>query len=161
MHDSTSDREATRSAEPAPSDRAGLNTADGQLAYAVLRAAFGVNILMHGAARLGSLASFVDGVAAGFADTFLPDTLVRGFAWLIAPAELLLGLAILAGLKTRAALLAGSTLMLMLTIGVTLQQRWDVAGLQLTYFVVYALLIGGLGLNRWSVDGWLARRRSS
>jgi len=142
-----------------PSDaRAALLLADGQLAYAVLRGAFGVNILMHGAARLGSLSGFVNGVTASFADTLLPETLVRAFAWVIAPAELILGLAILLGLQTRRALLGGTALLLMLTIGVTLQQRWDVAGLQLTYFVVYALLLGGLGLNRWSVDNWRAGR---
>ena len=153
----TTEREATSVSEPA-GERAALSLADGQLAYAVLRVAFGVNILMHGAARLGSLSGFVDGVAAGFADTFLPETLVRAFAWVIAPAELVLGFAMLVGLQTRRALLGGTALLLMLTIGVTLQQRWDVAGLQLTYFVVYALLLGGLGLNRWSVDNWRAGR---
>lgn len=130
----------------------GLRLTDAQLAYVVLRVAFGVNILMHGAARLGSLSAFVDGVVAGFVETFLPEALVRAFAWTIAPAELVIGLAILVGFQTRRALLAGAALLLMLTIGVTLQQRWDVAGLQLTYFVVYALLLGGLGLNHWAID---------
>ncbi len=143
------------------SSAAGLRVADGQLAYAVLRGAFGVNILMHGAARLGSLSGFVDGVAAGFVNTFLPEALVRGFAWGIAPAELVLGVAILVGFQTRRTLVAGSLLMLMLTIGVTLQQRWDVAGLQLNYFVVYGLLLAGLGLNRWSIDASIARRGST
>lgn len=138
--------------------RATLGVADGQLAYGVLRGAFGVNIFMHGAARLGSLSGFVDGVTAGFAETILPPELVRLFAWTIVPAELLIGLAILIGFKTRSALLGGSLLLLMLTIGVTLQQRWDTAGLQVTYFIVYALLIGGLGFNRWSVDQWRADR---
>ncbi len=135
-----------------------LNVGDVSLAYTLLRMAFGVNILMHGAARFGSIPGFVEGVQTSFAQTIAPQALVRGFAWIIVPAEFFIGLLLIIGFLTRSALIAGWALMVCLTIGVTLQQRWDVAGLQLGYFMAYALLVAGLKLNTQSVDGWSERR---
>ncbi len=135
-----------------------LDVRDVSLAYTLLRAAFGVNILMHGAARFGSIPGFVEAVQTGFAQTIVPQALVRGFAWIIVPAEFSIGVLLLIGFLTRPALLAGWALMVCLTVGVTLQQRWDVAGLQLVYVMTYALLVAGLKLNTQSVDGWSDRR---
>lgn len=157
----TKEEEARRSPANSSSGEWPLAVGDCEVGFAMLRIALGVNIFMHGVARLGSVSGFVDGVSAEFLDTLAPNGLVRAFAWTIVPAELLIGFAIVVGVQTRRALLAGSFLMLMLTIGVTLQQRWDIAGLQLTYFVVYALLLAGRGLNRWSIDSWLTRTRSA
>lgn len=135
-----------------------LRRNDLHLGYAIVRVIFGLNIAMHGLSRFGDLAGFVDGVTKGFASTMLPELLVRGFAWTIAPLEALVGIALMLGLATRTALVVGAGLMAALTFGVTLQQRWDVAGLQLTYVVVYGLLVAGLAYNRLSLDHGLSER---
>lgn len=144
--------------EPGPgrSFRSEPTRADLHLGYAIVRAIFGLNIAMHGLSRFGDLGGFVDGVTKGFASTMLPEVLVRTVAWTIAPLEALVGVALVLGLATRKALVSGALLMAALTFGVTLQQRWDVAGLQLTYVVVYGLLVAGLAYNRLSLDHWLA-----
>ncbi|MGH9615104.1 MAG: hypothetical protein ACRD28_00075 [Acidobacteriaceae bacterium] len=44
----------------------------------------------------------------------------------------------------------------MLTFGIALTQNWSVAGIQMIYSIVYAILIAFGEYNRWSVDGWRA-----
>jgi thiosulfate dehydrogenase (quinone) large subunit len=56
------------------------------------------------------------------------------------------------GLRTRESLFSGAVLLPALTLGTTLRQDWDVAGIRLLYSVVYAVLMAGLGYNVVSVD---------
>jgi hypothetical protein len=53
--------------------------------------------------------------------------------------------------------MAGAALLVALTFGVTLQQRWEVAGLQLVYVIAYAALLASAALNRYSLDEMGAR----
>lgn len=128
-----------------------------ELAYLLLRLTLGVNILMHGASRIASgLSAFVSGMEKQFAGTPLPASLVRVFGYALPWSELVLGAAILIGLWTRPALILGAMEIVVLTFGIGLTQNWSVAGIQLTYAVVYAALLAFQKYNRWSVDGWLA-----
>lgn len=112
----------------------------------------------HGLARLPHVSSFVAATVHSFAGTFLPVFSVVLMAFLIPPAELVIGALLVAGLFQRAALVLGTLLMVQLTFGTTLIQQWQVAGLQLIYITVYAALIGTLGFDRFSVDSWRRRR---
>jgi len=126
---------------------------DFSLAYALLRATLGVNIAMHGISRiLAGVGVFAAGVEKQFAATPLPHFAVRAFAVSLPWAEAVIGLLVLLGVVTRWALVAGTLLILVLTFGSTLHQDWEVAGLQLIYALVYAILIALLKHNSIALD---------
>ena len=129
-----------------------------ELAYLLLRITLGINILMHGLARiLAGLSPFADGMIKQFASTSLPPTLVHAFAIALPWSELFIGTLILLGLWARTALVLGALEIFVLTFGISLTQNWSVAGLQLIYAIVYAILLAFAEYNRWSLDGWRDR----
>lgn len=135
---------------------------DAALAHLLLRAALGLNLLMHGVARLlNGPDKFTAGLVQMFASTPLPQPLVAGFASALPWVEGTLGLLILIGLGTRAALAAAGVLMLVLTFGVTLRQDWATASIQLTYAAVIAALVATLAWDRYSADALLKRKASA
>jgi thiosulfate dehydrogenase [quinone] large subunit len=87
-----------------------------------------------------------------FQKTFLPAWLVYAFGLSLPWAEALLGLLVFIGLRTRAALIGGALLMLILTFGTTLRQDWQNAELQLIYAAVYAALLAGRHNDLYSLD---------
>ena len=130
-----------------------INLRGRELAYFLLRLTLGVNILMHGLSRiLSGLEPFAAGMMKQFASTPLPLSLVHAFAYALPWSELFIGIAILFGLWTRPALILGALEIAVLTFGVGLTQNWAVAGTQMTYAVVYAILLAFEEYNRWSVD---------
>jgi thiosulfate dehydrogenase (quinone) large subunit len=140
-----------------PSEQTARNRA---LAYLLLRLTLGVNILMHGLARiLSGLSSFAAGMTKQFASTPLPASLVRAFAVTLPWSELGIGIAILLGLWTRFALALGALEIVVLTFGIALTQNWSVAGIQMTYAIVYAILLAFAEYNRWSLDRWRETKR--
>ena len=128
-------------------------TTDTQLAYLFLRVTLGVNILIHGLARvLVGQGQFANTIIQGFHATVLPQPLVVGFAYTLPWLEIIIGAFVLLGLFTRSALSAGALLILVLTFGSTLRQDWESAGLQLTYAIAYAGLLAFRDKNRYSID---------
>jgi len=133
---------------------------DLSLAYALLRITLGTNIALHGISRIvAGPASFVSSLTKQFEGTVLPHLAVQGFGYALPWLEALIGLLILFGALTRVALIAGALLIVLLTLGSTLHQDWDIAGLQLIYALAYFVLIGLRQYNVWSVDGLFSRRR--
>jgi thiosulfate dehydrogenase (quinone) large subunit len=126
---------------------------DASLAYALLRVTLGLNIFIHGVSRLLSgVGNFVAAMIKMFQNTILPTAAVVPFAYALPWLETTIGLLIIVGFRTRAALVSGALLLLALTFGTTLRQDWDVAAIQLLYSVVYAILIAALRYNGLSVD---------
>ncbi len=133
---------------------------DKGLAYGLLRAAFGVNFLGHGLFRiLSGVGTFAATTAEHMTKSPLPHGFVMGFGYVIPWIELLLGLGLVAGLGTRWALVGGALFMMALTMGVTSNQQWEIAGQQLVYSVVFFLLLFLIEHNGLSADRML--RRSS
>jgi thiosulfate dehydrogenase [quinone] large subunit len=131
---------------------------DGQIAYALLRVVVGTNLMMHGVSRMiAGPSEFAAKLVEQFAHSPLPAWSVWGFGLVLPSIEGLLGLLILSGLRTRAALIAGSALIVVLTFGSALMQDWSAAGIQLNYALVYSLLIFLRRYNEWSVDGWMSK----
>jgi thiosulfate dehydrogenase (quinone) large subunit len=131
---------------------------DGQIAYALLRIVVGTNLMMHGVSRMmAGPSEFAAKLVEQFAHSPLPAWSVWGFGLVLPSIEGLLGLLILSGLRTRAALIAGSALIVVLTFGSALVQDWSAAGIQLNYALVYSLLIFLRRYNEWSVDGWMSK----
>src|SRR6204780_844366 len=126
---------------------------DSSLAYALLRVTLGINIFMDGTSRLmGGIGNFVSGMIKMFQNTVLPTAVIVPFGYALPWLEAALGLLMIIGFRTRAALVAGALLMLGLTFGSALRQDWDVAAIQLFYSVLYAALIAALRYNSLSVD---------
>ncbi len=128
-----------------------------KLAYALLRVALGVNFACHGFFRvLSGVGAFAHTTADHLNKSPLPTQLNLGFAYAIPFIELALGLLLVAGLATRASLVVGAAFMMLLTVGVTSNQQWDVAGQQLLYSLIFFVLLFLLEHNGFSLD---ARRR--
>ena len=126
---------------------------DAGIAYLMLRVTLGLNICLHGVTRIAAgLTPFANSLLPMFQKTILPPWSVYTFGLTLPWAEAILGLLIFVGLRTRAALIGGSLMMLLLTFGTALRQDWQVAGLQLVYSLVYAVLLAGCRHDRYSLD---------
>ena len=133
-------------------DKAG-KLSEKALAYALLRASLGVNFAGHGFIRIyNGVGAFAATTAEHMAKSPLPHGPVVGFGYAIPWIEALLGIALVLGLLTRAALIAGAVFLMALTVGVTSNQQWDIAGQQLVYSVVFFLLLYLVEHNELSLD---------
>jgi thiosulfate dehydrogenase (quinone) large subunit len=126
---------------------------DAQLAYALLRLGFGINLAMHGLNRLlGGLGRFAAKTAEDFASTGLPRALVQPFGSVLPFLELAVGLLLIVGASTRLALVLGSLLMSTLMFGTALRGDWNVLGLQLLYALVYYVLLARRADDAYGID---------
>ena len=134
------------------------NGRDISLAYLLLRATLGINILIHGVARiLSGPEQFASTLGRAFHATPLPEGLVVWFGYALPWIEAFIGTFVLFGLLTRFFLGAGALLILVLTFGAGLRQDWAIAGLQLIYAAVYAILLAFSNANRYSIDNLYER----
>jgi len=130
-----------------------LRRSNQSLAYLLLRLTLGLNMGMHGLTRiLAGPAQFAATLPPEFQKTFLPSAAVYAFGLATPFIELVLGLALFLGLATRYALIAGILWIMILTFGTTLRQDWSASGLQLTYALLYAILLAFLDRNRYALD---------
>jgi thiosulfate dehydrogenase [quinone] large subunit len=135
-----------------------MKISDKSLAFGLLRIALGINFLGHGLFRiLSGVGGFAATTAEHLTKSPLPHGFVVGFGYGIPWIELALGLGLILGLFTRAALVCGAIFMMALTIGVTSNQQWEVAGQQLLYSFLFFVLLYLMEFNALSVDAW--RRR--
>src|SRR5215813_2673419 len=78
------------------------SNSDEKIAYALLRATTGINLLMHGVSRLlAGPEIFTGHLSEQFARSPLPPALVQLFGRVLPAVEGLIGLCLLLGLKTR------------------------------------------------------------
>lgn len=128
--------------------------------YLLLRAIMGLNMTIHGATRLfGDYTSFIDKMKTMFEPSFIPSFLVSIGANLISPIEFVFGILLLIGFKTKVSILILNLNMMLLICGVSVLQKWDLAGLQMAY-ALYLFFIGNyVNLNYFSVDQYLENKR--
>ena len=131
--------------------RAFLGLTDKELAYLVVRIGIGTNLFFHGVVRLPKLQGFVQGMEKTFADSLLPGFLISPMAHAIPVVELIVGLMLLLGAKTKAALLATATLMLMLITGCCFIENWGPINSQMVILALASLLIAHSHLNRFAL----------
>jgi len=97
----------------------------------------------------------------GFADTWIPVWLLQLFGYSIPFVELVAGLLICIGLRTKEALIAVGLLLILTTYGHALQQPlFDIDGHTFTRLaLIVFLLLAPLGNDRYSIDHWLLTRK--
>ncbi len=127
------------------------------IAYAILRLAFGVNILLHGLSRLlNGRAAFLAYLTHYFEHAHLiPPGMLPVFGAVLPWAETTLGVLLVLGLFSRFTLIVGALVMTVLVIGTNLAQDWLVAGLQLPYCFIYYYLLVHIDENKISLDSML------
>lgn len=99
----------------------------------------------------------------GFADSWIPEWLLNLLGLSIPVLELVAGLLLCIGLRTRAALIFVGLLLIVTTYGHALQQPlFDIAGHTFTRLaLIIFLLLAPAGSDSFSVDHWLSSRRAS
>ncbi len=113
-------------------------------AYILLRVLTGLNFFGHGFSRIFTgthLPGFAQGMVKSMAGTPLPAGLVLVTGYAVPCVELVVGVLLLAGAGVRFALGLAFSLMFVLMFGITLKQDWNVAGQQLEYGLVLAVLL--------------------
>jgi|GEM_PF-3789746 len=132
------------------------------LAYALLRLALGVCVFFHGASWLvPGGADLLPYLAAQFQGTIIPGILLPLFAAFLPFFEMTIGLLLLVGLFTPAALVLGSFEMVALLAGATLAQKFDICAQQLIYCLVYFALLTLIARNELSLDAVLRARETA
>jgi len=127
--------------------------ADKVLAYTVFRLFMGLNMLMHGAVRLGSnYGEFLQWAQNLFAESWLPVWLVTLEARLIPGVEIAIGVLLLLGYKTRWAVVAAVGLLATLLFGMILLQDWEIVSRHLIYALCFYVLLHNLEFNEVSLD---------
>ena len=97
----------------------------------------------------------------GFSDTWIPVWLLQIIGYGIPLLELVAGILICIGLRTRDALVAVGLLLIVTTYGHALQQPlFDIDGHTFTRLaLIVFLLLAPAGTDRFSIDYWLLARK--
>ncbi len=129
--------------------------ANQHLTYLFARLLIGMSMFGHGFVRLFNLTGFVEKMTADFENTLLPLVLVRPFLLALPVLELLVGVLLLLGAKTRLAAIAGLLIILALLFGSSMQQNWGALPSQLLHglFLLGVLLF--IPYNRYALDARL------
>jgi thiosulfate dehydrogenase (quinone) large subunit len=115
-------------------------------AYVLLRGLTGLDYFGHGFARIFTgthLSGFAHGMVHTMAATPLPSPLTLAMGYVIPCVELVVGTLLLLGAGVRIGLFTAFLQMFVLMFGISLLQEWNIAGLQLQYGLVLAILLFG------------------
>ncbi len=123
-----------------------------QWAFFVARITIGVNFLVHGLVRIPKLSKFAEGMTKEFSETYLPEIVVLPFAYMLPFIELILGVLLVLGWKTKFASVAGGILIAVLLFGMAIQEDWGGVGNLMVYAIFFFLLIKNLEFNRIAID---------
>lgn len=131
---------------------------DASVAYAILRVTLGVNIGLRGIVRIAhGPAAFAQGIVKQMEATILPPSLVHAFAASLIWVEASVGILLILGLQTRLALIVGGLMMTLLTFGTMQIENFQNAWLQLTYALVFFVVLTLRSWNLISLDALLGK----
>jgi thiosulfate dehydrogenase [quinone] large subunit len=128
-----------------------------QIAFLLLRLAIGASMFGHGLVRLPKLTGFSNWMVGSFEKSMLPLSLVRPFSYALPILEFTVGLLLITGIFTKAALIAGALVMVALIFGTTLIESWDAITSQLIHAAFFAILLQFVQYNAYALDNLLKR----
>ena len=129
-----------------------------EVAYALMRFAYGVIFLFYGIGKfMSGLRNFVGGLNQQFSGK-LPALMVMPFAYFIPFAETISGVLIFLGLFTRFGLTLSGLLLIGLTFGLVILGQAPIVAHNLQYILVNFVLLWFVDLNSFSVDGLIWRK---
>ena len=131
---------------------------DASIAYAILRITLGVNIGLRGIVRIAhGTTAFAQNIVQQMAETVLPASAVYAFAMSLVWVEAAVGILLILGLQTRLALIVGGLMMTLLTFGTMQIENFQNAWLQLTYALVFFVVLAFRSWNLISLDALMGR----
>lgn len=122
------------------------------LTYLFARLLIGMSMFGHGFVRVFDLTGFADKMTKGFEDTLLPEALIYPFMIGLPILELVVGLLLLIGAKTKWATIAGLVIMLALIFGSSMQQNWGAVPVQMFHGLFLLGILLFLPYNKYSLD---------
>lgn len=125
---------------------------DRNMGFALLRVMLGINMLGRSVVRIPQIETFTSGMAANFADTFLPEPFVLVYAYAIVLTETIIGVLLILGWKTRWALLTMGLLLITLAFGMILQQNFGTVANILVYAFVVSFLLFNTNFDHFGID---------
>ena len=129
-----------------------------ELAFLIGRITLGVNFAAHGIVRLPKLNAFCEGMVKQFQDTLIGfDPLIYSYSYALVFVELLVGITLIIGFKTKASLVLVSMIMMSLIFGASMQEEWPRVGFQMIYVVFGYLMMLGFEETRYSLDSKLKK----
>jgi len=129
-----------------------------EIAYALLRAVFGVIFVTTGTMKfIAGLNNFVGSMNQRFSGK-LPAAMVMPFAYAIPFCEVIAGALILLGLFIRVGLTISGLLLIGLTFGVVVLGDPPTVAHNLQYALINFVLLAYVDLNRYSLDGLFGRK---
>jgi thiosulfate dehydrogenase [quinone] large subunit len=129
-----------------------------EAAYALLRATLGVIFLFYGIGKfIAGIGNFVGNMNQRFSGK-LPAAMVMPFAYAIPFCEVIAGALILFGLFTRGGLVLSGLLLIGLSFGTVMLGDAPTVAHNLQYAFINFVLLWFVHLNRYSIDGLLARK---
>ena len=132
---------------------------DASIAYAILRLTLGVNIGLRGVVRIAhGPAAFAQGIVKQMEATILPPSAVYAFAFSLVWVESAIGILLILGLQTRLALIVGGVMMTLLTFGTMQIENFQNAWLQLTYALVFFVVLALRSWNLISLDALIGAK---
>lgn len=87
----------------------------------------------------------------------MPHVMVVPFSYILPITEFIVGLLLLLGLFSRQALIGGSVVMILLIIGTTLIENWEILPSQLLHIAFFAILLQFISANTFSIDAILKK----
>ena len=122
------------------------------LAYLFLRLSIGLSFLGHGIVRLPKIPAFRNWMIDLFKTSLMPEALTYLFASVLPFVELLLGILLIIGWRTRAAYIIGSAVICALIFGSCLIENWEAVAFQLIYALLFFILLCYMEYNKYALD---------
>lgn len=132
---------------------------DASLAVLVIRLGIGLLFFFAGLNKfLRGAMSVVESFAERFQDTWLPLLLVKPYAFALPYVEILFGVLLIVGFRTRLLLFLTSLLLISLGFGQLILGDGDTVFRILTYAFITAFALSLSRYNRFSLDAYLCRK---
>lgn len=126
-------------------------------AYFLLRLPIAASLLGHGLVRLPKLQGFANWMLGFMEKSYLPKPLILGFGYAVPIIEVVTGVMILTGFRTREAIYAALLLMAAFIFGNTTIENWDPITAQLIHSIYLGVILFFIQYNTLSIDNLLKK----